>query len=453
MEKHKCKLCFRNFSNGRALGGHMRSHMMNLHVPPKPNESPPPSPPTIQLSFEAESSTPPSPSASSSSYFGREDDTSLYYGLRENPKRSFRIADPEFSFVAAGDTGSVILQEDRESETESSRNVTKIRSKRAWRLGGGGGSGGGSGGGGGFNSKRVKLSQLGNNSNNKNESASSVSNATTEEDIALWLMMLSRDTDNNWKINHKININIEEQEFEDEDEEDDEEEEEEDEEEEEEEEEDEGEESDEYEVVKNKAKSNKVRGGRYKCETCNKVFRSYQALGGHRASHKKMKMDNNNNNNYNNSEFMVVDDHVDDENVNNTTSAAIAIPITTTTMPENSNNNNNGSNNSTKKIHECPVCFRVFASGQALGGHKRTHVTTVSTPTITTRAIAEVKAEAEAIAASKAAAAAASSAKLGRESFIDLNLPAPAEEDDASQFEDSAVSDAEFVNPVKVFPR
>ncbi|XLR14188.1 hypothetical protein S83_042126, partial [Arachis hypogaea] len=46
-----------------------------------------------------------------------------------------------------------------------------------------------------------------------------------------------------------------------------------------------------------------------------------------------------------------------------------------------------------------------------------------------------------------------SSSKLGRESFIDLNLPALAEEDDASQFEDSAVSDAEFVNPVKVFPR
>ncbi|XLR32535.1 hypothetical protein S83_060435 [Arachis hypogaea] len=46
-----------------------------------------------------------------------------------------------------------------------------------------------------------------------------------------------------------------------------------------------------------------------------------------------------------------------------------------------------------------------------------------------------------------------SSSKFGRESFIDLNLPAPAEQDDASQFEDSVVSDAEFVNPVKVFPR
>jgi predicted amidohydrolase len=24
---------------------------------------------------------------------------------------------------------------------------------------------------------------------------------------------------------------------------------------------------------------------------------------------------------------------------------------------------------------ECPVCFRVFGSGQALGGHKRSHMT------------------------------------------------------------------------------
>ncbi|QHN92009.1 T-complex protein 1 subunit alpha [Arachis hypogaea] len=42
-----------------------------------------------------------------------------------------------------------------------------------------------------------------------------------------------------------------------------------------------------------------------------------------------------------------------------------------------------------------------------------------------------------------------SSSKLGRESFIDLNLPAPAEQDDANQFENSAISDAEFVNSAK----
>ena len=26
-----------------------------------------------------------------------------------------------------------------------------------------------------------------------------------------------------------------------------------------------------------------------------------------------------------------------------------------------------------RKDHECPICFKVFSSGQALGGHKRAH--------------------------------------------------------------------------------
>lgn len=32
----------------------------------------------------------------------------------------------------------------------------------------------------------------------------------------------------------------------------------------------------------------------------------------------------------------------------------------------------NGSKKS--KVHVCPICFEVFASGQALGGHKRSHL-------------------------------------------------------------------------------
>nr|GEU76676.1 hypothetical protein [Tanacetum cinerariifolium] len=69
------------------------------------------------------------------------------------------------------------------------------------------------------------------------------------------------------------------------------------------------------------------------------------------------------------------------------------------------------------KVHECDVCFKVFGSGQALGGHKRSHVN-VGKPKI---------------------------------NLIDLNLPAPIDEeyndDDAgSQFEASVVSDGEFDN-------
>ncbi|KAJ0582442.1 putative transcription factor C2H2 family [Helianthus annuus] len=51
------------------------------------------------------------------------------------------------------------------------------------------------------------------------------------------------------------------------------------------------------------------------------------------------------------------------------------------------------------KIYECHVCFKVFASGQALGGHKRSHV---------------------------------SSKQVVKESInmFDLNLPAPSDDDD-----------------------
>ncbi|CAK9170766.1 unnamed protein product, partial [Ilex paraguariensis] len=146
-----------------------------------------------------------------------------------------------------------------------------------------------------------------------------------------------------------------------------------------------------------KARRSRARG-KYKCETCNKVFRSYQALGGHRASHKKIK----------------------------------AININSSSAQEQSPEERENVGNSTmvvEKIHECPVCYRVFSSGQALGGHKRSHVLgSGATTTITV--------------ASK------SFSKFG-ETLIDLNLPAPIDDDDISQIELSAVSDAEFINPIK----
>ncbi|KAK7293370.1 hypothetical protein RJT34_16235 [Clitoria ternatea] len=391
MDKHKCKLCFRSFSNGRALGGHMRSHMMNLPFTRHEEESS-----RIQLSFEAESAA---SSSSSSEDEDGDDEKSLCYGLRENPKRSIRLVDPEFSFPAT-DTASVILQ-DRESETESSKNnPTRRRSKRAWKLG--------------MLDSNSKYpyndNNYNNNINNKKqdpdleqesimmtttmkkkvkfsrdskteawsyEPASSVSDATTEEDVAFCLMMLSRDKWRKQKNRQQLVEYLYEEE----------EEQEEDEYEEEEEEDDESErsleESDESQETM-KACKNRVRG-RYKCETCNKVFKSYQALGGHRASHKKIK----------------VNIKVDDEDAEFERAKKVG--------------------GVEKKIHECPVCFRVFASGQALGGHKRTHVTgSAATTTIQVPP------------------------KFANP-FIDLNLPAPIDDDDVSQFENSAVSDAEFV--------
>ncbi|XP_028798939.1 zinc finger protein ZAT9-like [Neltuma alba] len=368
MEKHKCKLCLRNFSNGRALGGHMRSHMVNLPVPPKLEEPPPP--PLVQLSFEAESA-PSSSSSSSSEEEEEEDDKALCYGLRENPKRSFRLVDPDFSFPVQ--SASVVLQ-DRESETESSKNPTRTRSKRACNNQ--------------FHHHQKKMKPSNDhhhnhhhphNKNNKTESSwvepepvSSISDATTEEDVAFCLMMLSRDK---WKRQEE---KYEEEEDEEQEEEDEEEEEEDDEEDD-----DDGErsveDSDEFYEEMKSSKTRSVRG-KYKCETCNKVFRSYQALGGHRASHKKIKP-------------VICEPEIEQGNV----------PMA-----------------AEKKIHECPVCFRVFASGQALGGHKRTHVT--------------------------GSAIRIPPTKFGdNNSLIDLNLPAQVDEDEISQIENSAVSDAEFL--------
>ncbi|KAJ6704104.1 ZINC FINGER PROTEIN ZAT1-RELATED [Salix viminalis] len=124
MERHKCKLCIRTFPNGRALGGHMKAHLAATRQ---------------QLGgLDRTESFSSSYSSSSGEEEVKEEqeivkngemveEKSLAYGLRENPKKSFRLADPEFSF-AADTAGSVVVQ-DRESETES-RNPTRRRSKR-----------------------------------------------------------------------------------------------------------------------------------------------------------------------------------------------------------------------------------------------------------------------------------------------------------------------------------
>ncbi|XP_004494014.1 zinc finger protein ZAT9-like [Cicer arietinum] len=352
MDKYNCKLCYRSFSNGRALGGHMRSHMMNLIV----NKQEEKSSRTIQLSFEAESA----PSSTS------EEDNDCYEKDLCYPKRNIPHINQDFTI----DNDSILP--DRESETESSKNnPTRKRSKRLWKIRG-------------FDPnyydesvmKKVKFCNKTESSVVEYEPASSVSNATTDEDVAFCLMLLSRD-----KWNKEGDYN-EEDEIDDEVDEDPEEEEDE--------EEDKIErsleESDESQEQIKVIKNNKLRKGRYKCETCNKVFKSYQALGGHRASHKKIKL----------------------MNINVEESP----PEFESGIVE-------------KKIHECPVCFRVFSSGQALGGHKRTHVIHGSSTTTTTVPIL-------------------SSTKIGK-SVIDLNLPAPIDDDDVSQIENSAVSDAEFV--------
>ncbi|XP_019150880.1 PREDICTED: zinc finger protein ZAT12-like [Ipomoea nil] len=75
----------------------------------------------------------------------------------------------------------------------------------------------------------------------------------------------------------------------------------------------------------------------FECKTCNRQFSSFQALGGHRASHKRPRM--------------------------MTAAAAAGEPVAL--LPP--------SSPPKPKTHECSICGLEFAIGQALGGHMRRH--------------------------------------------------------------------------------
>ncbi|KAK4434366.1 Zinc finger protein ZAT6 [Sesamum alatum] len=77
----------------------------------------------------------------------------------------------------------------------------------------------------------------------------------------------------------------------------------------------------------------------YKCSVCDKAFGSYQALGGHKASHRKLSGG--------------------DENPTSTSTST----ATTSTVVGGGGG----------RTHECSICHKCFPTGQALGGHKRCH--------------------------------------------------------------------------------
>ncbi|KAK2631994.1 hypothetical protein EUGRSUZ_L02150 [Eucalyptus grandis] len=72
----------------------------------------------------------------------------------------------------------------------------------------------------------------------------------------------------------------------------------------------------------------------FACKTCNREFSSFQALGGHRASHKKPKLIS--------GDLLRLGHEAD-------------------------------SSPAKPKTHECPICGLDFPIGQALGGHMRRH--------------------------------------------------------------------------------
>jgi len=104
----------------------------------------------------------------------------------------------------------------------------------------------------------------------------------------------------------------------------------------------------------------------YECKTCNRTFPSFQALGGHRASHKKPKA------------AMVEEkkekaavsssmDYLEEGQILNNKSFPAAQKVAQQIA-------NKGTVHINKtKIHECSICGLEFMSGQALGGHMRRH--------------------------------------------------------------------------------
>ncbi|MCL7023402.1 hypothetical protein MKW94_024379 [Papaver nudicaule] len=118
--------------------------------------------------------------------------------------------------------------------------------------------------------------------------------------------------------------------------------------------------------------------GMFECKACKKVFSSHQALGGHRASHKKVKgcfaskIDE---------ESVVMEEDV-------ITNDEFNVPTASTPHPLDERYNQQPFQYKKKsKVHECSICHRVFSSGQALGGHKRCHWLNSSSSTDTSSMI------------------------------------------------------------------
>lgn len=306
----------------------MRSHMMKFHAEEKASKQE-----TEEYEHhDFQSLTSFSSSSSSEEEYDEEEREevreALSYELRENPRKSSVLVDHDFSSLVV----------DRESETES---FLKKKEKSICRR-----------------SKRVRNSKISDFDmlvvkktkfdNDQASPVSSISDTSPEEHLAHCLIMLSRDK---WEKEEDDDYDNDYDFCED---------------------------SGAKKIIMNKIK------GKYKCEECNKLFKSYQALGGHKASHKKIR----------------APAAAAAEEKNGGLKAAAA----------------------EVKVHQCPFCERIFASGQALGGHKRSHfVGAKAIPTNSSTIISQ-------------------SSRNARVFNIDLNLPAPVDDDESSQFAISTLS-------------
>ncbi|CAN4127637.1 unnamed protein product [Withania somnifera] len=124
-------------------------------------------------------------------------------------------------------------------------------------------------------------------------------------------------------------------------------------------------------------KAKELEKGMFQCKACKKVFNSHQALGGHRASHKKVKgcyaakLDDNINDNNNNNDDDDDDDDDIDENLIVSTNDLILYQESNSFQSQSPSSSRSFSRKRSR-VHQCSICHRVFSSDKLWAGTKDT---------------------------------------------------------------------------------
>ncbi|KAI9079990.1 hypothetical protein K1719_038055 [Acacia pycnantha] len=338
--KYFCKICKKGFGTGRALGGHMRAHGIGDESSAMDDDDEDPASDWEDRKLEGDANDNIDPS------------NKRMYPLRANPNRlkscrAWENCGKEFSGLKS------ILEHPRCS-SDNARDESFVSP---------GSEGDDTSGGRGCSLSKRKRSlrpKLGISFNNNNPNCSS---PNEDEDLANCLMMLSNEARESSTLASK---------------------------------EEEGRNTN-FSLMApmssdhiNKGKEivdNNNNKSLFECKACKKVFNSHQALGGHRASHKKVKgCFATRLHNIDEASTGIADDDATitqedplfptKHNSNNNNS--------TLHLDHDSNNNNALSSKRKSKVHECSICHRIFSSGQALGGHKRCHWITSTAPDTST---------------------------------------------------------------------
>ncbi|XP_026420645.1 zinc finger protein ZAT9-like [Papaver somniferum] len=331
-----CKFCYKSFPCGRSLGGHMRSHIKKT----KEYKILPSSSSSIVLddgnrngsTFMVETAEP----------------SAGVYELRENPKKSWRLSDLSDDKALLGDEGEEDSWTTIDNEAAVPDHLLKKRKRTA----------------------RYDSTTSSSSSFSLVNDYSNLEIEQEQEEVAICLMMLSRDvgywggldsvvesSGNNFgfkKVESQDSVDgfYKKDDF--------------------------------KKLTKNHTKvvfkvfDDYVELGKYQCTTCNKIFHSYQALGGHKSRQTKLKscFSSKIESSYETRMETEVSHHSTAAESEPTKPFILDIPVV-----------------KERKLscivkkgekHECPICFKVFSSGQALGGHKRSHlVKTVEIQTTT----------------------------------------------------------------------